>query len=75
MNFISFFIIKAKLEIIAKLKFSLDIQQLKTFLKIIEYFQKFILRYNRVAKLLQDLKTSLLKNVTIKKQKQKYYFL
>lgn len=72
-NFIGFFIAKAKLEAIAKLKFPSTVSQLETFLGITEYLQKFISRYAVEAKPLQDLKISLLKSTLIKRQKRENY--
>ena len=74
-NSIGFSTAEAKLETIAKLKFPSNVSQLEIFLGMTGYLRRFILIYARIAKPLQDLKTSLLKSALIKGQKQKNYSL
>lgn len=68
-NSISLFTAEAKLKALAKLKFLSTVLQLETFLRITKYLQKFIPKYAAVAKLLQELKTSLFKTAPIKDYK------
>lgn len=68
-NLIGLFTTKSKLKIIAKIKFPSTLVKLKIFLRMIGYLHKFILRYAAITKLLQDMKTSCLKNAPVKGQK------
>ena len=73
-NFFDLFISKEKLLAIAKLKFSIILNQLKTYLELIEWLREYVFFYARVSKSLQNRKTKLLRNDLVADRKRKSYF-
>ena len=64
---------KKKLAIIAKLNFLKTLKKLKTYLKFTNWFRNYVSYYVQIAEPLQQRKTLLLKNESIKKNSRKSY--
>ena len=66
-------IAKDKLKTIVKLRFSKNLQQLKTYLKLISWLKNYIFHYAEIFKPLQKRKTKLLQNDSIAESVRKTY--
>ena len=71
---LEFFIDEFKLRTIANFKFSSILNQLKTYLDLIEWFKQYIQKFAAIFKSLQDKKTELLRNAFKIENARKIYF-
>ena len=62
-----------KLKTISALTYSKTLEELKHFLKLIDYLRNYVHRYAQLTKSLQNLKTLLLKQTSIKESSRKTY--
>lgn len=73
MNLLNFIIDENKFRIINKFKFSITFWQLKHYLNLTEWFQKYVKNYVKISELLQNKKIVFLKKLFIIESIQRFF--
>jgi hypothetical protein len=73
MNVFELIIAEKKLTIIIKLTFSINLKELKTYLNLIEYLRVYVSWYSQASQSLQNRKTLLFKNDSMKEKSRKLF--